>query len=522
MSLRDFAQTVWSATTTAVADMIYRLGRLDRATQHYQPPATSGDVAALGAADLMHRRARDQVRNNPHARKACDTWQDLIVGTGLQTLADPFEPWLDITTMTPEDLDERLAYALESDELFAEWFNDAAQFSVDGRLTGPAFQAMIVSELVNTGNVFVLECWRDRPDAVVPLCYQLIEWEHLDRTVNVAPAEGVNRVVDGIELDSDGREVAYYLYVEHPYGPHPDSVRSERIPATRCKHIVRYLRPSQHHGVTWMHASGQPEIDSDKFVSSILQKETKQAQVALVWKKKNPRASAMGLADSTSATDDNGNPVIKLSPSAHAVVIGADDSVELVESKGQGASVDALLKVLDRRSAAGMGLSYYSLTGDYEATAYASVRAAKQDEDAHVKPLQQWFGAEVAMPIRKRFNMVAAALNRFTTVDWSEFIANKRRYQRFEAMGPGRDWLDPEAETNAAIGRLRAGLSNLKLECAKRGLHWVRVLRQCRLENQLLSVLGIVLDFSKGQGGQVTQSTRDGSQSQQQQQGNNA
>jgi hypothetical protein len=102
-----------------------------------------------------------------------------------------------------------------------------------------------------------------------------------------------------------------------------------------------------------------------------------------------------------------------------------------------------------------------------------------------------------------RFNAIAAAVGMFSTVSPDEFTANLRRYQRFEAMGPGRDLLDPDSETNAAISRLRAGLSTLKIECAKRGLHWVRVMRQAKLENQLAAILGVKLDFSKGNGGQA-------------------
>jgi capsid protein len=169
----------------------------------------------------------------------------------------------------------------------------------------------------------------------------------------------------------------------------------------------------------------------------------------------------------------------------------------------------SLLKVLDRYSAQGAGISYYSLTGDYESTSFASVRAAKLDEDGQIRPLQQWFATQVALPMRRRFNALAAVQGMFTTIDATEFAANVKRYQRFEGMGPGRELLDPDAETNAAIGRLRSGLSTLKIECGKRGLHWVRVLRQMSLENRLVKVLGVLLDFSKGQGGQVTGNTRD-------------
>jgi hypothetical protein len=59
-----------------------------------------------------------------------------------------------------------------------------------------------------------------------------------------------------------------------------------------------------------------------------------------------------------------------------------------------------------------------------------------------------------------------------------------------------------------ATGMLRSCLSTLKSECARRGLHWIKVLRQIALENHVLDVLGIALDLSKGQGGQTVGNTR--------------
>ena len=47
-----------------LGDAAFRLGRLDRATRDYQPPATSGDLAAIGSSDLMHRRARDHSQSH--------------------------------------------------------------------------------------------------------------------------------------------------------------------------------------------------------------------------------------------------------------------------------------------------------------------------------------------------------------------------------------------------------------------------------------------------------------------------
>lgn len=486
----------------------YRLGRVDRATLNYQPGFFSGDSASQASQDLMHRRTRDQRRNNPHIKKSVEALQDLIVGTGVQTLADPFEPWLDLRDLSPQELDDRLAYALESDELFEEYAADRNAFSPDGRMDLSTFQRMVVSEVVQVGQCFVIESIGRSDIGPVPQ-YQIIEGDFLDGAKNRQGGDGVNRIVDGIEIDSLGREVAFWLHVTHPGEVYATVNSSRRVSAERCWHIMLPDRPTQHLGVTWLHASAQPEIDRDQYLTTELAAAKKSAALALVHKKKNPySAGAMGMLTGDPSTDDNGNQQIRIGTQPYAATIGIDEDVEIVESNRPNSNAAGFLKVIDRYSASGAGLSYYTLTGDYEATNFSSVRAAKLDEDNHIKPLQQWFGNTLALPIRKRFNLMAGLRGAFATVSASEFSAELRRYQRMEAMGPGRDLLDPKNETEAAVGRLRSGLSTLKIECAKRGLHWARVLRQAALENRVAEILGVQLDFSKGQGGQVSGNTR--------------
>lgn len=492
------------------ANASYRLGRLDRATRHNNPQARSGDAAVMDSADLMHRRMSDMKRNNSHIKRLSEAIPDLIVGTGVQTLADPFEPWLDLADLTPDDLDERLAYALESDEVFTEWALDPKQVDVAGKLALPDMQRLFVSELVRRGACLLVRSMASGQK--IPLRYQILEADQLDVTKDTVGLAPGSRIVNGIELDAYGREIAYWIYDVHPDDTFSRTATSTRVPADRVLHCYRPDRPSQNVGATWLHSIGQNEFDRDQFLSTELQSSKVDASMVLVHKKRRPGVGGMGLTDALDAEDQYGNPEVKLGSSPLAATIGTDEEIELVGGNRPRGTSAPFFELLDRYTAAGAGVSYYTLTGNYEKTSFSSARAAKLDEDQHIKPIQAWFARQFAMPIRKDFNRLAIATGMLTTVSAREFLANEARYQRFEAMGPGREMIDPKAETEAASGRLRSGLSTLKLECAARGLHWVRVLRQIALENHVANMLGVVLDFSKGQGGQVTGNTREATQ----------
>lgn len=490
----------------------YRWGRIDRRSEHFQPAWRSGDAAIYESQDLMHRRTRSEVLNNAQIKRIPEAIQDLIVGPGMQTFADPFDPLLDLASLSRETLDPYLAYALESDELFDEWFLDMSQVDAAGKRSGPDLQRMAISECVERGGCLLVRSSTSRPGQIVPMQYQIVEYDQLDLSHDRPGGPGQTKIVHGIEMDAAGRELAYHVYDDHPFddfGGGTIAGKSSRISAERVIHLCLFRRPSQNVGVNWMHAIGQNAFDRDKFVGCELQKAAKAALLLLIHKVKNLRtAGTLGLADGDDASDEYGNEEMKMGASPMAVRIHADDDVELVEGDYPTSQADSFLSILDHDTAGAAGISYYTLTGRYDRTNYTSVRGALLAEDSHFRPLQQWFAGQVALPIRREFHRQAIALGKLKSVTAEQYLANKRRYNRFDAIGAGRELLDPEAETNAATGKLRCCLTTLKIECARRGLHWIRVLRQIALENRLLDVLEIALDLSKGQGGQTIGNTR--------------
>lgn len=495
----------------AAAREAYRWGRIDRRTQQFQPHARSADAAIYESQDLMHRRTRSEALNNAQIKRIVEALTKLIVGPGLLTFADPFEPTLDLAALSRETLDPILAEALEGDDLFDQWFG-SFQVDVAGKRSGPELQRMLLSECVERGGCLLIRSQLAGRGRTVPLAYQIVEYDQLDLSRDRSGGPGQSKIVHGIELDAVGREVAFHVYDEHPFDDFSGSSiagKSSRIDARRVIHVCLFRRPSQSLGVNWLHAIGQNNFDRDAFVGAEIQKARKAALLLLVHKAKNLRtAGTLGLLDGEDASDEYGNEELKMGASPMAVRIGLDDSVELVEGDYPTSSAESFLSILDHDTAGGAGISYYTLTGRYDKTNYTSVRGALLDEDGTVRPLQQWFATHVALPMRRDFTRQAIALGRLKSITAADYLANPQRYERFDCIGGGRELLDPQAETEAAAGKLRGCLTTLKLECARRGLHWIRVLRQVALENRLLEVLGISLDLSKGQGGQVSGNTR--------------
>lgn len=506
----------------------YRLARRDRPREHGQPYAYSGDSAIIGSHDMMHRRVRDLVRNTAQGKAMVSAIVDLVIGTGMQTYSWPFAPseMLHIVTelesLEAGSLGPRLTYALESDDLFEEWSTDKDQFDVEGRLNWPEMQRMLMGETVTVGNGLLIRRFV-KDYELVPLKYQIIEREQLDVSMDRPASPGNNKIVGGIEFDSDNRAVAYHIYVDHPHEffgtsestfvgagmPFAIGSRRVRLSAEHVIDLALFHRPSASLGVSWYDATGQTTWDRDSYTDSEIRSAAVDAVFAFVAKLKDAeQGGSLGFDDDLDDTDSYGNRSFKLGHSPVAQVIDPDEDIEMVTPTRPNRDAPAFLKLLDRDTASANRISYYTLTGDYESTNFSSSRAAKLDEEAHIRPLQNWFATHVALPIRKDFNALAAAGGLFTSLSPSEFRKNMRTYQRFDAIGNGRDLLDPFKEGEARTARMRTGISTFKEECAKVGKHWIRVLMQKSIEKKVATMFGVDLDFSKaGAGSENQQST---------------
>lgn len=498
------------------ANQAYRWARVDRRTAHYQPQAFSGDAAIYGAADMMNRRTRDQVRNDSVTKGIVRKLTDLVVGSGLRTYADPIELSLDLSDVST--LDDQLEMALEMDSAFERFYLDEKAFDVEGKLSGPDMERGGFREQVTVGDTLILRVRMKRPGVAVPLCYQLIERDQLDAMKDRSASGGQNRIVNGVELDAYNRPVAYHILDAHPgdsFQPFQASMRSTRIPADRVIHAYAFGRPSQSIGATWLDAIGQDNFDEDKLVSAELQTAAKAALMAIYVNRKNPYSGSLGLSDGEDSADAYGNEEFKMSGSPLAVELGLDETAGIVESARPNTDVGVFLDHLAHRKASGCGLSYYTLTDNFANTNYTGFRGAMLNEDMAVQPIQNWYGRKVVLPMRREFNALAAALGIYKRISTADFVRDEQRFQTFDLISPGRQYLEPESETNASMANLRAGLSTLKIECARRGLHWIKVLRQAAIENRVIELFGLTIDFSKGQGGQVTGTTRAGGQQEQ-------
>ena len=483
----------------------YEIGRVTRSNRH-NPVSMSADAAIMSSAESMDRRMRHMYGSQTKIKRGVDLMRDLIVGSGVNTFADPinhsFGCFLD--RRSESELFRAFDYALESDDEFLYWASDKDRCDVNGKQSFFEMQRNCVSEAAQVGDGIIKFVFCKVPPGEVPFKLQAIEKEYLDRNRDTQLTDRGGKIVSGFEFDADGYELGMWVFPSHPYD-HISVMKSVFVPEHLYVHYFKKSRPAQNIGVNWAHASGIPVFKRAEWLQVELRKQIKQSQHVFVHHTDN--ASELGFGLDPDDRDETGAPVA-LGNDPVAVQVGKNDKIEMLESQGLPTNADKMLDILDTDMANGMNLSPYSFTSRFEKVNQSGFRGAMQLEANQIAPLQMGLGSAVVLPVRRQWNRLAVASGILKTVSPADYVRESRRYDRFDCIGPGRILLDAEMEMDTAIGQIRGGLSTLKIQAAKLGQNYIQLLRQIKLENILCEKLGITLDHSKGQGGQPTKNTR--------------
>ncbi|TXH50756.1 MAG: phage portal protein [Desulfurellales bacterium] len=310
----------------------------------------------------------------------------------------------------------------------------------------------------------------------VSLQLELLEADHLPTQLIAARGVGEgNRVVCGIEVDDDGRRVAYHLYRDHPneYYLNGRPVDTVRVPAEEVMHIFRIMRPKQLRGEPWFVRVMMRLLQIDKYDDAELAR-------------KNFAASLTAFVTSTAPDDQRpivptgaepqssspGQQTIELEPGS-VIDLAPDESITIADVDDVGGMYPDFMRQQLRAIASGCGLTYEQVTGDMSMVNYSSIRAGslefrrlcEQVQYANFIPqfcsryVREWLRAEALLG----------------TIDARDYLANREQYEDVEWITPGWDWVDPLKDITAHIMAIEAGLTSRQIVVTSRGLDKERV-----------------------------------------------
>jgi lambda family phage portal protein len=437
----------------------FEAASVGRRTDGWSRTTTDANRAAGGVAlSRLRAQARDLVRNNPWAERGLRRIVTNTVGWGIKPKA-------------------KGRNAKKIAELWKRWA-ETTQCDATGRLTMYGLQKLVMRTIVESGEVLILRRLRRLEDGLaIPLQLQILEPDHLDTGKDgIRTAQG-GKIVQGVELNAYGQRVAYWLFDEHPGGGDQVSI-SRRVSADQVLHVFEQRRPGQVRGTSWFAPVDVRLHDFDEFEDATLMKQKIAACMAAFVTDQDGTASALGEG----STSTSGQPIDSLEPGM-IVNLPAGKQVEIASPPAatdhQSFSATAL-----RGVAAGLGVTYEDLTGDYSQVNYSSARMARIASNADV---QDW-----------RWNML---IPQFCVPAWDWMVDALVLAGQVAVVDAPATWtpaplpmLDPGKEGEATKQAVRMGQMTLSEAIREQGLDPDEHLKEYAEDMKQLDKLGIVLD----------------------------
>lgn len=472
----------------------------------WNPHRGSPDADILGDLGTMQSRSRDLLRNNGVAAGALQTQLDNVLGTGLWLAPTP--DW--------QRLGKTREWAIEwariTKSLWREWAEttccDAAEGSNLDGLGALAFRA----EFYN-GAGLAIPLWLPMDGAPAATRIQVIE---SDRLCNPVGRMDSDTLRGGIEVNEYGAARAYWIRRAHPGDVNTLwTLRTgltekdwERIPATtawgrkRVIHLHDKQRAGQTHGVPALAASlRQFKLQGD-YQNAELKSAVVNAMVAVITE------SALGqdqlvelLSNNTDALEAYQNGLAGRGKSSIDIGAGGQILPLMLGEKFSGfaparpaSQFEPFTTAVFRHIATSLNMPYELLMKDFSKTNYSSARAALLEAWRFFSGRRSHMAMCFYQPVYELWleEMVNAG-----KIEAPDFYQNRFAYAHCRWYGPGRGWVDPVKEIEAALLRIEGGISTLEAECAEQGADWREVLDQRAVEQQYAKKLGITLTGGK-------------------------
>lgn len=509
--------------------------RTNRETVNWFPSMRSPDQVINPGKDLADARGRDMVQNDGYANGAVALHRDNIVGGQYRLNSQPNFRVLGVSEEWAEEFQEiveaRFNIAAESPDC---WFDVARKNTFTGLVRLATGGFVMTGEVLSSGE-WVRESRRPFCTAV-----QMIAPSRLCNPDNGADDERLRR---GIVSNFWGAPVSYWIRNGYPTDPYGTAYTWTQVPAEKpwgrkqiC-HIVEQLLPDQSRGVADMVAALKQMKMTKKLQEITLQQAVVAATYAAAIESELPSQMVFeqmggGQQDFSNFNNYLGNYMTQLGSYLEASKNIQVDGVKMphlfpgtklnIQSLAQPGGIgDGFEQSLLRHTAATLGVSYEQLTRDYSKTNYSSARASM---------------TETWKFMQSRKKMVADRFANFIYQLWLEEEINagnlplppgKDKTWFYEPMvkdalsactwiGASRGQIDELKETQAALLRIKGGLSTYEAEAARLGIDYRDLFNQRAREERLAKKLGLAfsMDAQKTTSGVSAQGTlREDSQS---------
>ena len=453
----------------------------------------------------LRNRAHDLAINSPIGSAAINAQSTNVIGVGLKLF-----PRIKAKTLglTPEQARE---WSRKTKQEFDLWAKSALACDFLRRNNFYELQRIsFVSYLVDGDNFCLFR--RRQPTSFNPysLRLQLIDAQRVSNPmtqggfasisgVEMQKLHGKNRIINGIEVDGEGAQVA--IWISNRIWNEPTALTPElkwqrvrwygRDTGERnLLHICADVRPDQFRGVPLL----APVIESLKQISRYADAELTSAIIKSFFSIFFTQPlSNWELANMLGETDDDGKPIVdvseyRLGPATMAALPKGVD-VKAIDSTNAQSTFEAFIGAFAKQIGAATNIPYEVLLKNFTAS-YSASRAALLQAADEFRQRKGWFVADFCAPVYEQWLAEAVALGRIDAPGFFDDPTKRAAWCAADWFNEQSHFLDPIKETQAMILRLQAGLSTYSAEIANAtGQDFDDVIETLAQERKLISAL---------------------------------
>ena len=411
----------------------YAAAQGGRLTSDWMAAGTSQDSELYSSLATLRNRSRQMIRDNPHAANLRRIIQDNVVGTGIGIQCQI----LDRDGQSNDRLNNQI------EEAWKEW-SEKETCHTAGQLCLSDLLRLVIGAVFQDGEAFIRKVPMAFGGGKIPLALEIIEPDLIfDQGVSIYRSRN-HTVRLGVEVDEWNRPVAYWMHRAHPgdmsyVAQSVTGAGLRRIPADEIEHLFLIERWPQTRGTPWMHSVLRRMRDMGGYTESEL--------VAA-----RASANVLGFIERTDMTPDEiqedprkREQTIASEPGEIRRLYGGETFTGFAPSRPN-SNLDPFMRYMLREVAAGVGVSYESLSRDYSQSNYSSSRLALLDDRNLWRVLQGWLIRNYLTPIYRTW-LDAAVLS--GVLDIPDYFSNKKRYQAVRFKPRGWSWVDPQKEVQA-------------------------------------------------------------------------
>lgn len=441
--------------------------------------------------DILRSRAADQVINTPIGSAAIATTTQYTVGAGLKVFPKVKYKMLN---MEPDEAEEWNKKASAEFDLWAS----SKLCDIRKRNNFYDLQEILYKAYMTDGDSFALFRRGYNENMPYTLRIQAIEGNRVSNpmgqdyygitgplSVEMLAPNGVNKIVNGVEVDKDGAVEAYWISNKVPYDPVEINRATNwtRIEAfgqlvgkPNVLHICHDERPEQYRGVPYL----APVLTALKQVSRYADAELVAAIMRsffTLFFTSTGNSSVAGdisgvLGASTYEGDgaDPQEPVVNASEyhlgpgTINALPKNID--VKSIGANGGQATFDSFVTQFVKQISASLNIPYEVLMKSFTSS-YSASRAALLQAWEQFKLRRAWFTRDFCQPVYEMWLIEAVATGRLEAPGFFSDPAIRFAYSNAEWYGPSMSILDPIKDVNGAALRIQYGLSTPEREAAE-------------------------------------------------------